>query len=299
MAVPSEERRVFITGINGFTGIHLEYELRSAGFQVYGSCFSKPLFDHHFQCNILDKAQLSEALLKVRPHYVVHLAAISFVHSNNAVGIYETNILGTLNLLEALEALKLDTRKILVASSAAVYGNIGSELSEEMTPKPVNHYGNSKLAMEHMVANYFDRFNILIPRPFNYTGVGQEDHFLIPKIVKHFREKADTISLGNLHTFREYNNVRFLTEIYRELLLSDCRSEVVNVSSGITHSIHDILSLMEKISGYSMKIVVNSEFVRKNEINELKGSTTKLRAILHRDLHPIPIEETLKELYNV
>lgn len=297
MAVPSEVRRVFITGINGFTGFHLENELRSVGFQVYGSCFSKPLYEHHFQCNILDKAQLSEALLRVRPHYVVHLAAISFVHSKNVVGIYETNILGTLNLLDALDDLKLNVTKILVASSAAVYGNIGSELSEEMTPKPVNHYGNSKLAMEHLVANYFDRFNILIPRPFNYTGIGQEDHFLIPKIVKHFREKSETISLGNLHTFREYNNVRFLTEIYRDLLLSDCASTVVNVASGITYSIHDILNLMEKISGHSVKIVVNPEFVRKNEINELKGSTKKLRAILHRDLNSVPIEETLNELY--
>ena len=176
MEVPSKER-VFITGIKGFSGVHLEKELIKQGFTVFGSTFSEPAKKNHFHCNILNKNELRLILDQVKPDYVIHLAAISFVASVNIPIMYETNILGTLNVLDVLIELKINTKKIILASSAAVYGNIGNELSEEMPPKPINHYGNSKLAMENMVSNYFDKLNIIITRPFNYTGEGQENHF--------------------------------------------------------------------------------------------------------------------------
>lgn len=291
------KEKVFITGISGFTGKHLEEVLLNAGYLVYGTTFSMPKENHHFKCNMLSKEEVSSVLNRIQPDYVIHLAAISFVASDNVPNMYETNILGTLNLLETLDNLSLSPKKIIIASSAAVYGNIGSVLSEDMCPKPINHYGNSKLVMENMVANFYDKFNIIITRPFNYTGIGQESNFLIPKIVSHFKDKKDFIELGNLYTYREYNDVRFLSKVYLELMNRDFNSGVVNISSGITHKIHDILELMENISSHSIEVRVNNRFVRKNEIKELKGSSEKLNDILGMKISSYSLEETLKEMY--
>lgn len=275
------KERIFITGINGFTGKHLEKFLLEKGYEVYGIVNTKTSNKNHFKCDLLDKTTLSEILIKIKPDYVYHLAAISFVNDSNKLRMYEVNVLGTLNLLESITDLEYRPQKILIASSAAIYGNQNKEvLDESMTPLPVNHYGNSKLAMENMVRTYFDRLNIALVRPFNYTGVGQEDHFLIPKIVQHFKEKRKVIELGNLDVYREFNDVRDIIRIYYKLMNSDFQSDVVNVCSGKEISLNDILKKMELISNFSIKVKVNPKFVRQNEIKVLKGSTKKLKSIL-------------------
>ncbi len=291
------KKRVLITGIGGFTGRHLEKKLVQEGYQVYGTCFSTPKLKGHFKCDILNKEELKTTIKEIMPTYIVHLAAISFVATKNISLIYETNVIGTLNVLEAIEELGINVSKVLIASSAAVYGNIGSHLTEEMCPKPVNHYGNSKLVMENMIAGYFNKYEIIITRPFNYTGVGQEQRFLVPKIVYHFQQKLNKIELGNTNTFREYNDVAYLTEAYTMLLTSSFSSGVLNISSGQTYSINDILQLMEEISGHSMDVKINPKFVRKNEIKELKGSNLKLKEVLKRDIELAPLKDTLSEMY--
>ncbi|MGB3151369.1 MAG: GDP-mannose 4,6-dehydratase [Maribacter sp.] len=289
--------RMLITGIDGFTGAHLETALIKSGYDVFGTTYSTSRQSNHFQCNILDKVQIKEVLNAIRPIYIIHLAAISFVASENINVIYETNIIGTLNLLEGLDELGLEVKKILLASSAAVYGNIGNELSEEMTPKPINHYGNSKLAMENMAANYFGKYEIILLRPFNYTGVGQGRDFLIPKIVDHFKREDEFIELGNLYTFREYNSVKTFVDIYIRLLESSFCSGAINICSGSTYSIEQILQIMSELADYSIKVKVNQKFIRKNEIIELKGSTKKLIEILGSSIHYIDLKHTLRSMY--
>lgn len=296
MANPTSNT-VLITGINGFTGKHLEGYLVEKGFKVYGLTFAKSEKENHLECDILNLDKLKESISKVNPDYVIHLAAISFVASLDIKKMYETNIVGTINVLEALVLLGISPKKIIVASSAAVYGNIGEVLSEEMCPKPVNHYGNSKLAMEHMLANYFNKLEIIITRPFNYTGVGQEEHFVVPKIVKHYKEKEGTLALGNLNTFREYNDVSFLVQCYAKLLATDFKSGVVNIASGVTYSIKNILEIMKDISSYNIETRIDDRFVRKNEIIELKGSASKLIGMIGNLDWKSGLRETLEEMY--
>ena len=296
MEVLSREK-VFITGITGFTGIHLEKTLIEQGFIVYGTTLSVTTSKNHYCCNILEEDELYKILNDVNPDYIIHLAAISFVAAKNQRSIYDVNVFGTLNLLNTIEKLSLQPKKIVLVSSAAVYGNIEGELVEEICPQPVNHYGNSKLVMENMSRQYFDKLNIIMVRPFNYTGVGQEPHFLIPKIVAHFKEKEAFIELGNLNTFREYNDIKYVTEIYSKILKSSFKSGIVNVSSGRTFSIAEILNMMERMTGHSIEVRVNPDFVRKNEIKELKGSNKKLAEIVGKEIKSFSLEETLESMY--
>jgi nucleoside-diphosphate-sugar epimerase len=184
-----------------------------------------------------------------------------------------------------------------LASSAPVYGNKGKEvLDESMCPAPVNHYGSSKLSMEFMAANFFKTLNIIITRPFNYTGVGQESHFLIPKIVEHFKEGKKEIELGNIHVAREFNDINYVIDVYHKLLLTDTRSTIVNLSSNNPIKLLDVIETMQEITGYEIKIKVNPAFVRPNEIKSLAGSTKKLQNIIHID-KSYSLKNTLVEMY--
>ncbi len=290
-------KKVLITGINGFTGIHLGKYLIAQGFDVYGTVINEAKQKNHIQCDITKKDQVDNVIATVKPDYIIHIAAISFVGESNASLIYDVNVMGTENILQSLVDHEVKPKKVILASSATVYGNQGKEvLDESMCPKPVNHYGCSKLSMEHMASNYFNAFDIIITRPFNYTGVGQGAHFLIPKIVSHFKEGKKEIELGNIHVAREFNDINYVIDIYHQLLLSDAKSTIINLSSSNPIKLLDVIEMMQKIAGYKIEVKINPDFVRPNEIKSLAGSSNKL-------LNTIPIikkndlYQTLYEMY--
>jgi len=290
-------KKVLITGINGFTGIYLEDSLLQKGFDIYGTVIDEPKKEKHLQCDITDRVQIDTVIAAVKPDYVIHIAAISFVGENNTSLIYDVNVIGTENILQSLIDNHVRPAKVILASSATVYGNQGKEiLDESMCPRPVNHYGCSKLAMEYMSANYFDKLNIIITRPFNYTGAGQESHFLIPKIVNHFKEGGKIIELGNIHVAREFNDIHYITEIYYRLLLCDAKSGTVNLSSNSPVKLLDVIEMMQEIAGYEIKVKVNPAFVRENEIESLAGSTERLVSLIDLPQRN-PLRNTLVEMY--
>ena len=290
---------VLITGIAGFTGFHLAAELREAGYRVAGTVApgnaSRAPGLH--TCDLTDPAAVRAVVAEVRPDRVVHLAAISSVAHQDNEAFYRVNVLGTMHLLEALGAEGIAPSKVLLASSAQVYGSAARDVVDEsICPRPVNHYAASKLAMEHMAATWFDRLPIVIARPFNYTGVGQTDSFLIPKIVDHFAKRKARIELGNTFVEREFNDVRAVCRIYRLLLESDARGESVNVCSGTGHALMSIIDALEKIAKRSIMVDVNPAFVRPNELQRLIGSKAKLEAAIGPIVFP-EIEQTLTLMY--
>ncbi|MDT0554165.1 GDP-mannose 4,6-dehydratase [Urechidicola vernalis] len=296
MEVLSREK-IFITGIEGFTGRYLEKYFLEQDFLVYGTCLHESEKENIFTCDILNENAIFDLLNEVNPDYIIHLAAISFVAEKNQKKIYDVNIFGTLNLLNAIEKSGCNPRKILIASSAAVYGNVEGVLEESMCPNPVNHYGNSKLVMENMVKQFYNRLNIIIVRPFNYTGTGQKNHFLIPKIVSHYKDKKEKIELGNIDVYREFNSVFFVIKCYNELLFSEIKSEVFNVCTGKEKNIRTILNTMNDIANYSIEVEVNPKFVRKNEIKMLKGSPDKLFQSIGDFTDEFSLEGTLRDMY--
>ena len=233
-------------------------------------------------------------MLQAVPEAVVHLGAISFVGHADPSAFYNVNVIGTLNLLDALTALAQPPRSILLASSANVYGNCEqSPITEEQLPAPINHYAMSKLAMEYMARTYLDRLPLFFVRPFNYTGPEQAESFVIPKLVAHFAQHADTVELGNLDVEREFNDVRFVCEAYLQLLEKAVPGEVYNICSGKPVTLKSVLDLLSQITNHHLHVKVNPAFVRNNEIHRLCGSPAKLIGIVG-DV-PLPtLQDTLR-----
>ncbi|WP_312631020.1 GDP-mannose 4,6-dehydratase [Pantoea piersonii] len=289
-------KKALITGIKGFTGHYMAAELSAAGYEIFG-LGSSPVQqkDHYFQVDLSDAAQVKRAVDAISPDVVIHLAAIAFVGHANPNAFYEVNVAGTRNLLQALDETVSKPDAILIASSANVYGNnTPGKLSESTPANPANDYAVSKLAMEYMAKLFQNRLPLIIARPFNYTGVGQADNFLIPKIVNHFRDRKNVIELGNIDVWRDFSDVRYLVKSYAALLRSNAFNQIVNVASGEMHSLREVINLCEELTGHHIQIEVNPKFVRANEIKKLCGDVTLLNQITDQKLQKIPLRETLK-----
>ena len=225
------------------------------------------------------------------------MSGISFPAHGHNEDFYTINTIGAINILDVLVMLAQNPKKVIMASSATIYGNQGLEiLDESLCPKPANHYGASKYSMECLAVNYFSKLNIIITRPFNYTGVGQEENFLIPKIVKHFRENKKEIELGNLHVSREFNDVSYVSEVYKKLLESEAKGKVVNIASNRGIKLLDVIDMMNEIAKYDIKVKVNPAFVRQDEIKTLTGSSKKLFGLIG-EVEQKEFKSTLREMF--
>jgi nucleoside-diphosphate-sugar epimerase len=288
--------RTLVTGASGFTGRYLVEDLAGRGHTVIETFagHDEPETATRLRLDITSPENCRHVMETVRPDYIVHLAAISFVGHDDPLDFYRVNVIGTLNLLEACAATGHTPRKVLIASSANVYGNVTSDAIDESFPlTPVNHYAASKAAMETMVHTWFERLPILIARPFNYTGRGQASNFLVPKIVEHFARREPSIELGNLDVARDFSDVRYVARAYEALLTSDAAGETVNVCTGTPYTLREILSAASDMTGHKLQVHVNPAFVRQTDVKVLAGSPAKLRSLVP-EVQAIPFMDTLR-----
>lgn len=269
-----------VTGGSGFTGRYLIAHLKRQGHRVVALASQPCGADETHAIDLNDSAALISLIKQLAPQQVYHLAALSFVGHPSPLDFYRVNVLGTETLLDALSQLAVPPR-VLIASSANVYGaNAQAVIDENVPPAPVNHYANSKLAMEHTVRTYATRMPMMIARPFNYTGPGQAAHFLVPKIVQHIKQRAPRIELGNINVSRDFSDVRDVVAIYSQLLNhwpdQAASGSVVNVGSGEAVSLKALINTLEQVAGHPIEVSVNPAFVRSNEIHELKACTKRL-----------------------
>jgi nucleoside-diphosphate-sugar epimerase len=291
-------KRALITGVRGFTGYYLQQQLEQAGYRVFGTVLpGEAAGPDMFGVDLLDQAAVAQVVAAVQPDVVAHLAGIAFVGHGDAGQIYQVNVVGTRNLLAGLAALSHKPSCVLLASSANIYGNANVEvIDESVVLNPANDYAVSKLAMEYMARLWLDKLPIVIARPFNYTGAGQNESFLIPKIVGHFRRNERTIELGNLAIARDFSDVRMVASCYRRLLAQAPAGEAFNVCSGRSHSLASLIEMMEGIAGYRIEVRVNPAFVRANDVLTLMGSNARLaRAI--GPVGQVPLADTLRWMY--
>ena len=289
-----------MTGLNGFTGHHLEAALNQAGYEVFGTTRNgEPAGPRRHMADLTDQNSLLDVIESVRPQHIIHLAAVSFVANDKVDDIYQTNIIGTRNLLSALASSSVTSSlgTVLLASSANIYGNTDVEHIDENQPtRPANDYAVSKVAMEHVAALWAGKLPITIVRPFNYTGVGQSRQFLIPKIVEAFALRASSLELGNLDVYRDFSDVRDVVEVYTHLLMLSPRT-TLNVCSEKIYSLREILAITSRLSGHTLDIRVNPKFIRTNEVRVLRGSADRLR-ILMPEWSPRSLNETLTWMLN-
>ena len=281
----TSSRKVWLIGADSFTGTHLLPSLEKNKYQVDIS-----------EVDITNREQVSEAMLRIEPDYIISLAAISFVPDGGDESIYAVNTFGAQNILAACLKLPKKPKNIILASSANIYGVQKQEqVDENSIPNPVNHYGCSKWSMEQIAQTYSEQLNITITRPFNYTGIGQDSKFLVPKIVEHFIKKTTVLKLGNIDVWRDFSDVRWIIEAYTKLLSRQNKGLTrVNLCSGNLISIREIIDVLQQITDHQITVETDIDLVRKADIQRQCGNNKKLFELLPNLSSVIELKETLK-----
>lgn len=282
MPTAATPQRVLVTGSQGFTGRYVTQRLQQAGYRVIGtSTCPRSAAAGAGECLPLDlrsAEQTVQVVKQANPHAVIHLAALAFVGHGDHNAFYDVNVIGTRNLLSALAESNAPLNKVILASSANVYGNsTAGQLDEGVPFNPANDYAVSKVTMEYMAHLWADKLPLLITRPFNYTGVGQEARYLVAKIVHHFRTCADVIELGNTDISRDFSDVRDIANAYYGLLQSSAQGQAVNLCSGQQTSLQQVIELCTEITGHRINVEVNPSFVRENDVKQLFGDNRRLQ----------------------
>lgn len=269
----TKSKRVLVTGSSGFTGKYLLNELSKQGFEIHelnGNSAADSM-------DIRNPTFVDEKIKQIDPSFVVHLAAISYVGHGSANEMYDVNILGTRNLFEAIQNHGKSVKKIIVSSSANVYGNSDkSFINENTAVRPANDYAISKVAVENLAAIYGEDLPIVVTRPFNYTGVGQSLKFLVPKLVDHFVRNRTDISLGNLEVSRDFSDVRTVSWAYVRLLEQGVEGQTYNIASGKARTLESIIEDLESLTAKRISVISDGQLSRKGEVLALRGDASKL-----------------------
>lgn len=277
----SRMKKVLLTGANGFVGRVLRTHLVSAGWSVIGtsSSHSVPVSAEDIQLDVTDADAFASVVMRVQPDAVVHLAAVTHVPTSfrEPQLTWHTNVLGTLNLLEAVKR-HAPQAFVLFVSSSEVYGEgfkAGIPLDEQSICLPMNPYAASKLAAELACEQHWRQgFPGAIARPFNHIGPGQSPDFVTASFARQIAQieaglQSPVMSVGNLEACRDFLDVRDVCDAYVQLLsLTDIpvQSRVFNIASGRATKIRDILDVMLQDSKMDIEIKLDPERLRPSEI---------------------------------
>jgi len=305
-----KNKKVVVTGAGGFIGSHLTERLLELGAHVtafvHYSCRSfngwleeKAIYHDNLAIvsgDIRDPFQINELLDEADT--VFHLAAlIGIPFSYKAVQSYlETNLNGTLNILEAAKSRKL--RRVIVTSTSEVYGTaIQTPMSEKHPLQAQSPYSASKIAADMLAYSYACAFEtpVTIVRPFNTYGPRQSARAVIPTIIQQALS-CKTIKLGDLKPIRDFNFVSDTVEGFIKAAQNGITGETYNLATGKGVRIGEILETVARI----LKIDFSPEFeeIRKrppsSEVMCLIGDASK--AAKELDWQPkVKFEEGIKK----
>jgi GDP-4-dehydro-6-deoxy-D-mannose reductase len=309
-------KRVLITGAGGFVGTHLvhalqkqtEYEIFAAVYKSTSDITALIPADHIQEGDLTDYVFAQSLIQVASPDLVFHLAALSAVEKNDAqaVKIMTANTILQFNLLEAIRTHQPKARMIAICSGNA-YGLVedGAQPITESTPlRPLNAYAVSKITQEMLSLQYHLAYglDVVILRPFNHTGPGQTDNFVIPALAKQFAEiakgtRTPTLEIGNLETIRDYTDVADMVQAYILAAEKGESGEIYNIGTGKGVSVRELIDKLKKITGIEATVTVKEEIVRHTDVPALVCDATKFRTI--SDWKPqIPLETTLQNVYN-
>lgn len=294
-----KDKKILVTGADGFIGSHLVEELVRQGCKVrafvfYNSFNSWGWLDRLesdvlksldvFAGDIRDPHGVREAMKGCST--VLHLAAlIAIPYSYHSPDTYiDTNVKGTLNVVQA--ARELDIEKLVHTSTSEVYGTARFvPITEEHPLQGQSPYSASKIGADHIAMSFFTSFNtpVSIIRPFNTYGPRQSARAIIPTVITQIANKQRNIKLGALHPTRDFNYVKDTVRGFIEIAKSaNSVGEIINIGSNYEISIGDTVQLIAEIMG--AKIELETEAVRlrpeKSEVNRLWADNSKAKKLL-------------------
>lgn len=289
--------KILITGASGFVGSHLVEYLNSLGsYEVFGTAFgpgnsiAKSLLDpdHLLSLNLLDSQETENLILKIKPDFIIHLAALSSPQKSkiDPLKTISNNVGISVNLLEAIS--KLDKKPItLIIGSAEEYGLVNEDQIpiDENTPlNPCNPYAVSKITQDFLALQYFNTHQIpaIRLRPFNHTGERRPPVFVLPAFAKQLAEielgKKDSLEvLGDLEVSRDFTDVKDMVRAY-ELALHKCTpGEVYNIGSDKAVLIQDLLDMILSSSENQIKVEKDPTKQGSSSIKTLISNSQKFR----------------------
>lgn len=310
-------KKILITGASGFAGSHLlDYLIKNNNQDnIFGTYYSDSSLENirevkeritPLKVDLKNETETFDLIKKTQPDLIYHLAAFpsaanSFSSPNETV---INNVSSQINLLEAVKKNNLLETRILIISSAEVYGDVKKEdlPIDENTPfNPTNPYAVSKLAQDFLARQYFlsDKLKIIIARPFNHIGPKQSPDFVVSSFAKKIVEiekgkRESVLPVGNLEAKRDFTDVRDTVRAYALLMEKGELGEVYNIGSGTSHKISDILDKLLSYSQIKVKVESEKSLFRPIDNKELVCDYTKLKNLT--DWKPeIEIEKTLKD----
>lgn len=309
-------KKILVTGASGFAGSHLiDYLISNNTENICGTYYSDKGIENLenvkdkielIKVDLTDEQQTQDLVKKVKPDIIYHLAAFasaagSFTSPNKTV---LNNISSELNLLEAVKKNDLLNSRILIISSAEVYGGVDEKdlpIDEHTKFNPTNPYAVSKLTQDFLGRQYFqaDNLNIVIARPFNHIGSRQSPDFVVSsfakKIVEIEKGKREQIfPVGNLEAKRDFTDVRDMVRAYFLLVEKGEKGEAYNIGSGVSYKISEILEKLLSLSTIKVEIRKDKSLFRPIDNPDLVCDYTKLKNLTNWEPE-IKIEDTLKD----
>lgn len=290
------KKKILVTGADGFIGSHLVEELVRQGAQVrafvYYNSFNSWGWLEDCSPEVLKKIEVfpgdirdPNGVLEASKgrNLIFHLAAlIGIPFSYHSPDSYvDTNIKGTLNILQAARQLKVE--KILHTSTSEVYGTTQyAPINEQHPINPQSPYAATKSAADSLALSFFRSFDlpVAIARPFNTFGPRQSARAIIPTIVSQIYAGEKTIKLGNLQATRDFNYVQNTVEGFLKIAASDHTiGEVFNIGSGTEVSIRELVDLISRLTQKKVKIQSDPQRLRpdKSEVERLICDAGKLK----------------------
>lgn len=281
--------RFLLTGIGGFVGRNLARHLLARGDEVCGTYLDeRPEIPglaggSLYEVDLLDGPGLARVVERAGPEAIVNLAGLSHVGESwkRLSDYFRVNVLGTENLLLAAHAA--GTRRVVIASSAEVYGAVPPErqpIGEDEMVDPRTPYAMTKAAAERLA---FAR-GAVVARSFNLVGPWQAPAFALPAFAAQLAaiargEQEPVLRVGNLSARRDFVHVDDGAAAYRLLAEKGQPGEVYNIASGEAPSIGDALERLMKISGVHAKIEQDPDRMRPVDLPLLLGDNRRLRAL--------------------
>jgi len=308
--------RVLITGITGFAGSHLaDFALGRPGVEVFGTFRPRSRLGNilHLlssvrlvECDLRDPFAVQTAVREILPDRVFHLAAQSFVPTSWTAPeeTLTTNVLGQLNLLEALRRFHPEAR-LQVACSSEEYGLVRPDevpITEDNPLRPLSPYGVSKVAQDLLGYQYHASYGLHVvrTRAFNHTGPRRGEVFATSTFAKQIAEieaglKPPVLLCGNLDARRDFTDVRDMVKAYW-LALEYCEpGEVYVIASGAAPTMREVLDLLIGMARRSVEVRVDPDRLRPSDVPILLGDASKFRARTGWEPE-IPFSRTLADL---